>query len=71
MTDYTIKIIRGQYKNKGIVYIVDIRSGGNYYGAWLFDGIEETLDFIRKCDGTKYGLPEQSKDELEGGDNGN
>jgi len=57
MTKYQINIIRGIYKNKGIVYVIDIWNNGDYYGAWMFDKIEEVLNFIKECDNTKYGMP--------------
>ena len=60
MTTTTIKIIRGLYKNKGIVYVVDIRKpDSTYVGAWLFDNIKDVLKFIKECDDTKYGLPKK------------
>jgi len=57
MTTTNIKIIRGQYKNKGIVYMVDFWNNGKYYGAWIFDNMNEVCKFIKECNKTKFGLP--------------
>lgn len=61
MTEYNINIVRGKYKNRGIVYVVDVRNNGQYYGAWLFDKIKEVTDFIKQCDDSKDGLPKGVK----------
>jgi len=45
----TIKIIKGRYKNKKVVYVIDIRwMDGRYEGGWLFETKKEVIDFLNE-----------------------